>query len=528
MKEEFFSKFRDYNNELEKILEKKDFSKDSKNLLLSMFYKLEISYNDYETVKRKVKTKQEYLENILDNIKQCNKIDLLKPNTKKFDEFRENQKVYDVDLKLKKINVIDNEVCLLSAILELNDFKIYLNEQYNLIRNAFPYLLNSANDMANTEVLRDFNAFSWNTVAKDIDNIYINLVYENLKISMSMDIIEKLKNTNEIVDLINLIKEDLNKTYEEKITNKFLKLLFQISIIIYIQKSSIEKKRLYEEKEIIEEELKKIKDKKNYINNVIETKLELANKVKEKDLILHDKELLAKEYEKRNNNLSDYNKIFSVSHLTEKMQRERDRLINKIEECNQKLEPKRYIEDKQKLQEDFDLLKDIKFEDDENNKKLLYKYINKLQVVFLKNILPKKIENLNTKEELIDLVYQIRYYNFIPYTLDENIKDVNQFKGDLDSVLAILIRKLYKLRIINTMSTNEKNDIEIVKNIFYIRMISLEEVYLELLNISGNNYQLNIYDDKDTLEESINIKLEFNKKDKVKLKRKVKLFQTRF
>ena len=101
---------------------------------------------------------------------------------------------------------------------------------------------------------------------------------------------------------------------------------------------------------------------------------------------------------------------------------------------------------------------------------------------------------------------------------------MNQFKGDLDSVLEIFIKKLYKLKIINTMSTNEKNDIEIVKNIFYLRMISLEEVYLELLNINGNNYQLNIYDDKDTLEESINIKLEFNKKDKVKLKRKVKLF----
>ena len=89
MKEEIFSKFRDYNNELEKILEKKDFSKDSKNLLLSMFYKLEISYNDYETVKRKVKSKQEFLLNILDNIKQCNKIELVKPGTNEFEEFEE-------------------------------------------------------------------------------------------------------------------------------------------------------------------------------------------------------------------------------------------------------------------------------------------------------------------------------------------------------------------------------------------------------------------------------------------------------
>jgi len=61
MKEEFFSKFRDYNKELEKILENKGFSKEVKNLLLSMFYKLEISYNDYFLVKRNSRTKQEII-----------------------------------------------------------------------------------------------------------------------------------------------------------------------------------------------------------------------------------------------------------------------------------------------------------------------------------------------------------------------------------------------------------------------------------------------------------------------------------
>ena len=55
MKEDFFSKFKDYNKELEKILEYKDFSQDAKNLLLSVFYKLEISYADYFLVKRKCK-----------------------------------------------------------------------------------------------------------------------------------------------------------------------------------------------------------------------------------------------------------------------------------------------------------------------------------------------------------------------------------------------------------------------------------------------------------------------------------------
>ena len=94
MKEDFFSKFKDYNKELEKILEHKDFSKDTKNLLLSMFYKLEASYNDYYTVKKNCVKKQEYLENILDNIKNSNGIDLVKTNDEEFDKFKEKQRRY--------------------------------------------------------------------------------------------------------------------------------------------------------------------------------------------------------------------------------------------------------------------------------------------------------------------------------------------------------------------------------------------------------------------------------------------------
>ena len=85
MKEEFFSKFKDYNKELEKILENKDFSEDTKNLLLSMFYKLEISYNDYFLVKGNCKTKQEYLENILENIKTSNSIEVIKSYNEEFE-----------------------------------------------------------------------------------------------------------------------------------------------------------------------------------------------------------------------------------------------------------------------------------------------------------------------------------------------------------------------------------------------------------------------------------------------------------
>ena len=66
------------------------------------------------------------------------------------------------------------------------------------------------------------------------------------------------------------------------------------------------------------------------------------------------------------------------------------------------------------MQTDYNLLKDIDFEDVKNDK-LLYRYINKLQKILLEKILPKKLETINEKEKLIDFIYQIRYYNLIQY-----------------------------------------------------------------------------------------------------------------
>ena len=52
---------QDYNNELETVLEKKDFSEDVKNLLLSMIYKVETSYSDYKKAKVNVPEKGEFV-----------------------------------------------------------------------------------------------------------------------------------------------------------------------------------------------------------------------------------------------------------------------------------------------------------------------------------------------------------------------------------------------------------------------------------------------------------------------------------
>lgn len=518
MKEDFLLKFKDYNRELEKILENKAFSVDVKNLLLSMFYKLEISYDDYSIVKRNTIKKTEYLGNILDNIKTTNSIELIKPNDSDFEELKENG-LFSIDLKTKKIKVLANELSLLTALLELNNFQIHLKEEYNLTRNSMPYLLNMAYDMENIEVLRDFNAWSWNTLVQEIKDININLVYQNLKIAINQNIFEKMQKSDKYIDVMKYISEELNKLYPEKTVEKFMKLILKTSILIYIKKSENENKRLKEEKEILEKELNEIKDKKGYIEKVTQEKKMFKEEVKRIDLVVNNKDLLLEEYEKRNQKLSEYNKLFSLSHLVEKMQKEREKLLDKINLCNKKIEPKIYIEDKSKLQNDFNLLKDIKFETNNN----IYKYIDMLQEIFIEEIFIHRIEKSLSKTELIDCIYELRYYSFLPYDNTKSIREVEKLQKYIENIKELLIKKLYKNKVINIISTNEKNDIEIVKRIFDLKIINLEDIYL-LISQKDNQYNIRFYDEKETLETEEVIKLEFDKKDRIKLNKKIKLF----
>lgn len=518
MKEDFFSKFKDYNKELEKILEKKDFSKDTKNLLLSMFYKIEMSYNDYFTVKRKTISKQEYLENILNNVKNSNFIRVVKTNEKEFNELQKNKK-YNTDLKLKKIEVVENELDLLSAILELNNFQIRLREEYNLIRNSMPYLLNLAYDIENVEVLRDFNAWSWNTLISKVENIDINLTYQNLKMALNFNIFERLQKDNKNLDVMEIIKEELYTKLPKEVVDKFLFLIFKISIIIYIKVNKNENKRLSEEKITIQDELEKIKNKKEYINNITKEKKELNKQLQKLDLILNDNTKLKEEYQKRNEKLSEYNKIFSISHLEEKIQKEKNKIIEKIRILNKKIEPQTYLEDVKELEKNNNLLENIDFTKENN----VYLYVNELQQLFLKEILFSEIENMDSKQELIDFTYELRYYNLLPYNNEIQIKDVKEVSTYLETVKEKNIKKLYDNKIINTFSTNEKNDIEIVKEIFNLRIISLEDIYMQIKK-HDNKYLVQIYDEKSTLEKEIELNLKFNKKDRIKLNKKIKLF----
>ena len=95
MKEKLFNKIvkENFNNQLEKVLSKKDFSEEVKNTLLSMFYKLETGFNDYEIVKKGTYDKKEYIENLINTIdKNCQKIEFIGKEELQKEKVDEKQK----------------------------------------------------------------------------------------------------------------------------------------------------------------------------------------------------------------------------------------------------------------------------------------------------------------------------------------------------------------------------------------------------------------------------------------------------
>lgn len=513
---DILSKFQSNNNKLETVLTKKRFSGDVKNLLLSTLYKITSSYNDYANIKVNVEDKNKYVEDLIKIIEMCTTIDIVNANTEEGKSFLKEGITSKVDTYLKTIRLIPTEKAMLYALFKMNDTKMYLDEQYNLIRIALPELLNEGRDINNVEIIRDFNAWSWNTLPSEISNIDCNLIYQNLQILLGFEFLNnwmKLENQKQLLDkLKNKLEEEYNKDEVEKLLN----LIYRISIIVCVQRNKNEKARLLEEKEWDEKELARLSDKESLVIELTTIKKKKAKEIKKLDKMINSEELLTKEFEKRNKKLSEYKKIFSVSNLLGTIKKERKKALNEIEECNKLLDAKHYIMRREELKRNVDLLKDIKTS---RNKE---KYKIEIQKIFIRLLEERldKIETVDKRKELIELFWILRYYNFIVYDEDNFIKDIEILSEEIGRLETKVIEKLYEFKILNPITKDLETDIEIIKPILASRIMNLENVSIQVIS-EWDVLEVNIYDGK-IPEYTFNVKNINN--IQAKGKKKIKLF----
>lgn len=513
-KEEIFSKLNiiNYKDNLEKILEKKSFSEKAKNLLLSMIYKIEVSCDDYIKIKNLNINKKNIFEEVLDIIKNnCEKIEIIEPNEKK--EFTND----------KCILTYPNELDLLNEIYNIKSDMFYINnEKYEIFNKSLRFFLKEGYKIDKTEIIRDFDGWSWNVNKIETKKTYINYIYQLLQILLSDKFFknwaENFNIDNE--DYIDLLKISLENKYNKDLSNNIYNEFLKICMCIYIntKNNKEEVKNLKNEKEKLEIELKQIGNKNEYLQKLADAKKEVAKLIKKIDETISDRDLLKNEFDFRNKNLKKENQIFSLSDLQEILEKERKKSIAKLKQYANLMDPKIYFNTKDEIENKLEIINSIDGNLDE--------FINDFQKIFISALIVK-IKKANTKKELSDLIYQFRYYINIPK--NDNIKDDEILKEEIKKTSKMLITKACRLKVINIISNNIEENYIIVYDILNTKIINLNEINIEILKDNKNDENkkenkqilLNIYEDTNFDK---NIKYDNIFELKIKFNKKIKLF----
>ena len=514
-----FSKLssNEYNNRLEKILENKTFDEHVKNLLLSMLYKIENGYADYSIVKFSALPKADFMEKILNIIdKQCFEIKLVIPETEESKPLEHDDVVCKIDADRGSILVYANEEAILYSLIQMNmlqekysknQLEITKNKYY---KNAINEFLLKAKSINGSEVIRDFDGWSWNNNIKKQNDFEYNLIFQNM-------ILLKLK---------------LDDNFKEKIyqsPNLFYQKLYTIILAIIAKQDKKTKTEITSRLNELIRLLFLMEDRVSLLNKITEEKKMISSKIREIDETLNDKEKLKKEYINRNSKLPNKDKIFSVSFLYDILENERKAQVEKLKTMNGYLDPRNFSKQKTNMENECSLLKNV-IELAENGD-LRKQEIIEFQKEVLKYYQQKIEENLEDKDFLEKVLYEFRYYCMIPITKNEVIGKEPELQESIEKVMNIIIDNCIDKEIITNFSNSTSICYAILKYIFITKIIDLKEIQIKINKIKEIQYvnevqsqiAVSIYDEKEA--ESIYNETVYNLKSlNVKLNKKIPLF----
>lgn len=507
-KEKIFSKLKDkdYNNLLEQILEKKDFSSTGKNLILSILYKMETNYNDYKMVKRDVSDKEEVLNNFINIVKEnCKNLVIIKPESNRSDILNDINSKYIANIEKKELEVFQNEKCVMEGLYSLYNNEHILNEKYGILKDAITEILTKGNSSNNIELLRDFNGFAWYISSNEFEDIYSNLIFQNIRIIAGNELLEEwIHNKDEKEDYLDKLKQELKRRYENDFAEKLFKQIIVTILKIYIERNPKRSNEL----ENIEE-----KTSKKNIDKITKEKKELLKRVEYLDRCINDSEELKKELLKSNTNKNELQ-------LRTDLIEEREKCIKQIMEYNKKLDPRQII--KQIKGNKANRVSIFNYKEILESDETALDELIKLQKMFLKGY---KIlaEKLSGKKEVLELLYEFRYYNLIPISKQELLKDNEELKEDINSVREFLIQKAINEKLINSVNANEYINKEILKSIFSLKIIKIENAQVSI-KATQTGVRAN-YLDGDVEEKLKDIPITNSiGKFKIKEKKKIKIF----
>lgn len=498
-----FSKDNDYNLILEKVLDSKYFSSNSKSLLLSMVYKIENCYNDYKKVKGIDKTKEEFLEELIDCIKKyCDNIKLVEPNSKDAEILEKNNVLAVTNERERSILSYPTEIALLYAISDVLPKYFYIPDDFLLKKSIQSTLVNGYNGN-NLEVLSDFNGWSWDINLKNKNNIEDSLIYQNFVILFGikfMDDWAKCSNTKQ---------NPLQEIKQFFLGTKYFEYLCKYLYLNLTEKEKIKVDKIVEEKK---KEYEKISNKPKFFEEVTSKKLKYLKEVEKIDILLNDKEKLMKKYISVNLKLDEKKKFTTVNGYRKFLELKRKEYIDEINNFSNLMKPVNFINYKKELEDN------IKFTEFEEKDKI----IENLQIEFVK-ALQETVEFLEEPEEIINYIFKVRYYKNLYINKNSRVSSIK--KLNLENTLKILILKACNREkpIIKKIVSNEDLNFEIIKNIFDTKIMDLQEIRFEIA-LKEEKISVKVYE-QEVYEKDFEVNFEGSKKDiLVKQNKILKLF----
>ena len=141
----------------------------------------------------------------------------------------------------------------------------------------------------------------------------------------------------------------------------------------------------------------------------------------------------------------------------------------------------------------------------------------------LKKVLIKKVKKENINDEIIDIIYKLRYYENIYINNEKRIKDIEELSELIEKLKYKLIKKACDIAVLRIFSMNIKLNYKIIKEILDSKIIDLEEIKVKL-NYDDKKIKIEVYD-KEVFDKEIVIEGSVNKKDlEIKKNKLVNLF----
>lgn len=130
---------------------------------------------------------------------------------------------------------------------------------------------------------------------------------------------------------------------------------------------------------------------------------------------------------------------------------------------------------------------------------------------------------MKTRDEIIDVIYQLRYYRKLKLSKDYTIDDYEELEIEFDRVLKKAITQLCKLGAMKIISMDINLNFEIIKYILDTKIIKLEQIKIAFTqDLEG--LIIKVYD-KDIFEKQGRKRIDISKASlEVKTGHKIKLF----